>query len=145
MSQVQRIYDIAIRLMDAQDHLSGRTDMAENREYRLRTPDLLSSVLHRARDASREPLDAQGRRLPCPQVADMEADIPLDERVCLGVLPYALAALLLSEEDPGRANFFWQSFEALLREAQRQLPAPIEAVEDLYGGIGHTQFGSWRG
>lgn len=143
MSQVQRIYDLAIRLMDAQDPTNGRTDMAENREYRLRTPDLLNSVLHRARDASREPLDPQGRRLPCPQVTDMDSEIPLDERVCLGVLPYALAALLLSEEDPSRANFFWQSFEELLRQAQRQLPAPIEAVEDLYGGIEFDQFGRW--
>lgn len=143
MSQVQRVYDLAIRLMDAQDPLNGRTDMAENREYQLRTPDLLNSVLHRARDASWEPLDPQRRRLPCPQVADMESEIPLDERVCLGVLPYALAALLLSEEDPGRANFFWQSFEELLRQAQRQLPAPIEAVEDLYGGIELSQFGRW--
>lgn len=143
MSTVQRVFDQAIRLMDAQDQLSGQTDIAENREYRLRTPDLLNSILHRARDASLEPTDPLGHRLPCSRVSTMEDEIPLDERVTSGVLPYGLAALLLSEEDPARANFFWQSFLQLLLEAQRAIPAPIEAVEDMYGGIEFPQFGRW--
>lgn len=63
----------------------------------------------------------------------MEDEINLDERICTGILPYGLAGLLLTEENPSLANFFWQTFLEQLEEAKRGVPAGIDSVEDVYG------------
>ena len=45
MNTVQEVFDIAIRLMDAQNESTGSTDTADTKEYKLRTPSLLNSLL----------------------------------------------------------------------------------------------------
>lgn len=77
----------------------------------------------------------------------MTDEIGLDERICTGVLPYGLAALLLTEENPTLANFFWQTFLEQLEEAKRGTPSGESAVEDTYGFLGdclgYGQFSRW--
>lgn len=148
MNTVWEVFDIAIHLMDAQNESTGSTDTADTKEYRLRTPSLLNSLLDRvypASDTYRFPGD--GRRPVCPKVKEMTDEIGLDERLCTGVLPYGLAALLLSEENPTLANFFWQSFLEQLEEAKRGLPAGADGVEDRYGFLGdcleYGRFSKW--
>ena len=135
MSTVQEVFDTAILLMDAQDPFQGSTDIAENKEYRLRTPGLLSTVLPRVTTALGLP--------PCPLLSKMEETIPLEENLCRGLLPFALAGLLLMEEDPGRANFFYQSFLEQLKDSGRLQKARWESVEDCYGGVDRREFGMW--
>lgn len=164
---VQEVFDIAIRLMDAQNESTGSTDTADTREYRTRTPSLLNSILDRAYPASDTwpgtaygaPAGAQrqraawgedfaaARRPVCRKVTEMTDEIGLDERICTGVLPYGLAALLLTEENPTLANFFWQTFLEQLEEAKRGTPSGESAVEDTYGFLGdclgYGQFSRW--
>lgn len=141
---VQAVFDIAIRLMDAQNESTGVTDTADTKEYRLRTPSLLNSVLDRVYPAS-DTFVAGGRGLRpvCDKVSAMTDELDLDERICAGVLPYGLAGLLLTEENPTLANFFWQTFLEQLAEARAGIPAEIEAIEDAYGGLEYGRFGRW--
>lgn len=146
---VQDIFDIAIHLMDAQNESTGSTDTADTKEYRLRTVSLLNSILDRAYPYSdlyrNDVANATGGRRPiCPKVADFLDEVALDERICTGALPYGLAGLLLLEEDPSRADFFWQTFLEQLELCRQSLPSGIGEVEDVYGGIEYGWFGAWR-
>lgn len=143
MTTVQTVFDIAIHLMDAQNESTGSTETADTKEYQLRTPSLLNSVLDRAYPASDNWPEATDRKRPiCPKISAMTDEIELDERICTGVLPYGLAGLLLTEENPVLANFFWQTFLEQLEEAKRGVPAEIDSVEDVYGFLSDTfEFG----
>ena len=144
MNTVQEVFDIAIRLMDAQNESTGSTDTADTKEYRLRTPSLLNSLLDRVYPASDTFHQSQpGRRPVCPKVETLSDTLDLDPRICTGVLPYGLAGLLLAEEDPARADFFWQTFLEQLEAAKQAVPAEEGAVESLYGGIEFGQFAHW--
>lgn len=148
MNTVQDVFDIAIRLMDAQNESTGSTETADTKEYRVRTPSLLNSILDRAYPASDNYPQAEDRKRPvCPKVAAMTDPIDLDERICTGILPYGLAGLLLTEENPVLANFFWQTFLEQLEEAKRGIPSGIDSVEDVYGfmrdNLEYGQFAQW--
>lgn len=148
LNTVQNVFDIAVRLMDAQNESTGSTDTVDTKEYRLRTPSLLNSILDRAYPASDTYAGgSDGKRPVCPKVADMTDEIGLDERLCTGVLPYGLAALLLTEENPALSNFFWQTFLEQLEEAKRGLPSGIDSIEDCYGvlrdGVEFGRFAHW--
>lgn len=145
---VQQVFDIAIRLMDAQNESTGSTDTADTKEYRLRTPSLLNSILDRAYSASDNyPATTDRKRPICPKVYAMEDEIALDEYICTGILPYGLAGLLLTEENPTLANFFWQTFLEQLSAAKMALPACEDAIDDCYGFLHDTlaygQFSRW--
>lgn len=145
---VQEVFDIAIRLMDAQNESTGSTDTADTKEYRLRAPSLLNSILDRAYPASDNyPGTVDGKRPICGKVSAMSDEIGLDERLCTGVLPYGLAGLLLTEENPTLANFFWQTFLEQLEAAMQGIPSGEGSVEDCYGFLGdcleYGQFSRW--
>lgn len=145
---VQDVFDIAIRLMDAQNESTGVTDTADTKEYRLRAPSLLNSILDRAYPASDNyPGTVDGKRPICGKVSAMSDEIGLDERLCTGVLPYGLAGLLLTEENPTLANFFWQTFLEQLEAAMQGIPSGEGSVEDCYGFLGdcleYGQFSRW--
>lgn len=148
MSTAQDVFDIAIRLMDAQNESTGATETADTKEYLLRAPSLLNSILDRAYPASDSwPETADRKRPICPKVTAMTDEIALDERICTGILPYGLAGLLLTEENPALANFFWQTFLEQLEEARRGVPSGIDSVEDCYGfmtdNLEYGQFAQW--
>lgn len=149
MNTVQDIFDIAIRLMDAQNESTGATETADTKEYRLRTPSLLNSILDRAYSASDTyPRGEAGEgRAVCPKVTEMTDEVGLDGRICTGVLPYGLAGLLLAEENPSLAGFFWQTFLEQLEEARRGVAGRCSGVEDVYGilsdGVEFGRFGRW--
>ena len=57
-------------------------------------------------------------------------------------MPYGLAAHLLIDENPTVAAFFQQRYEELL-DKLGNVPAEFEPIEDVYGGIGHSEGGRW--
>lgn len=71
----------------------------------------------------------------------MSDTVDMDERLCTGVLPYGLAGLLLTEENPTLADFFWQTFLEQLNAAMRSLPSEIGDIEDVYGCFGGIEYG----
>lgn len=145
MNTVQDVFDIAVRLMDAQNESTGVADTADTKEYRLRTPSLINSILDRVypiSDTLTVPLP--GKRPIAAKVEAMTDTLDLDERICTGVLPYGLAGLLLTEEDPQRADFFWQTFLEQIHYCTVSLPSEIQSVEDVYGGVlEYGQFAHW--
>ena len=146
LKTVQDIFDIAIWLIDAQRESTGSTKTADTKEYELRTPSLLNSILDRAYPASDTYAAAQeaagpGKRPVCQKVSAMSDTVDMDERLCTGVLPYGLAGLLLTEENPTLAELFWQTFLEQLDAAMRSLPSEIGDIEDVYGGFDGIEYG----
>lgn len=85
MTSVQDVFDIAIRLMDAQNESTGATDTADTKEYALRTPSLLNSVLDRVYLGSDTYQSGEpGKRPICQKVSAMTDALDLDERICTG-------------------------------------------------------------
>ena len=143
MTAVRQVFDTAIHLMDAQNHSNGQTDTPDNRAYLLRTPALINSLQDRVFSADADAEGLPGSRPECPRVTDIDDKLDLEDRLAFSVLPYGLAGLLLSEEDPVRADFFWQTFQEHLLEARFSVPALETSVTDLYGGVGENRFGAW--
>lgn len=148
---VQDVFDIAIRLMDSQNESTGSTNTTDTREYALRTPSLINSVLDQVYPASDTYVSAaNGLRSTLPSVEALEDFLDLDDYICRNVLPYGLAALLLTEENPTLADFFWQTYLENLQRARNSLPTGIEAIEDVYGtgsamdgGLEYGWFSRW--
>ena len=149
MSTVQNVFDIAIRLMDSQNETTGATDTSDTTEYKVRTCSLLNSILDRVYPASDTyQTGSAGQRPICQKVSEFTDELNLDERIATGVLPYGLAGLLLTEENPTLSDFFWQTFLEQMEEAKRSLPSGEESVENVYGvgpwgGIEYGQFRYW--
>ena len=142
----QWVFDKAMYLMDEADQTSGQADHAETREYKNRTLPILN-VLRVECFPYSDTCQAHGpgRRPVCPEIPDLEAEIPLDDGICQGALPYGLAAHLLLDENPPLASYFQQRYEELLNALRRGIPAESEDIVDLYGGIEHGRFARWQG
>ena len=144
MRSVREIFDIALHLIDAQNESNGSTETADTKEYLLRTPNLLNSILNRAYPYSDTYVPVAEKRPVHPMVKAPADMIDMDDYICLTVLPYGLAALLVNPEgDNALASFFWQMFEGGLETAKRNLPSGIESVDSAYGGLEYGWFSKW--
>ena len=160
MDTVQGIFDRAVHLMDAQNESTGATDTTDTHEYALRTPNIINVLLDQVypySDTYPALTDGSVGRPSLPSVTNLEDGLDLDDYICRNVLPFGLAGLLLTEENPTQANFFWQTYLENLNTAKSRLPSGgIESVEDVYGGGGpggesymgwggieYGQFGRW--
>jgi hypothetical protein len=145
---VKEVFDIAIHLIDAQNESTGATETTDTKEYLLRTPNLLNSILNRAYPYSDTYVPVAEKRPVHPKVSAPADLIEMDDYICLSVLPYGLAALLVNPEGDGAiASFLWQMFEEGLMMARNSLPAGIESVDNVYGGFGggieYGEFSKW--
>ena len=135
---VQNVFDQAIHLMDAQNESTGSTTTADTKEYALRTPNIINTLLDQVYPYSGtypSVEDGSSERPFLPSVSSLEDELDLDAYICRNVLPFGLAGLLLTEENPTQANFFWQTYLENLNAAKSRLPSSgIESVEDVYGG-----------
>lgn len=150
MNTVQSVFDMAIHLMDAQNESTGSTNTTDTHEYALRTPNLINTLLDQVYPYSDTYPDltdeTAGQRPTLPSVAALEDVLNLDNYICRNVLPYGLAGLLLTEENPTQANFFWQTYLENLNTAKSRLPSSgIESVEDVYGGGDGSYLSHWGG
>jgi hypothetical protein len=144
MYSVQAVFDKAIHWIDAQNESTGSTNTADTKEYALRTPSIISlylNVVYPYSDTYRNRGD--GRRPYLEPVRSMTDELDLDARILREVLPYGLAAKLLSEENPKLANYFQQCYEEALATARYSRPAVIESIELPYGGIEYGEFSHW--
>ena len=135
--KVQDVFDKAIRLMDEQNESTGATITTDTKEYLVRAPDILDSILARVSLA----VGAAYTR-----VTTKEDEIGLDDAVVSGVLPYYLASALIAIEaqDSGLAAYFSKTGDmALSAIAARLSKAEAASVEDVYGGIEYGGFALW--
>ena len=54
-----------------------------------------------------------------------------------------MAAKLLVDENPSAASFYQQRYEELRAMFIARLPASVEDIELLYGGVGGGSFSRW--
>lgn len=141
---VQDVFDKAIHWLDEQNESTGATLTSDTKEYSLRTPNILNTYLNVVYPysdtyAARE----DGRRPYLEPVTKMTDELDLDAYICMSVLPYALAAGLVKEENPSIANVALQIYNENLNQAKATLPSTVGDIENVYGGIEYGKFSQW--
>lgn len=144
MTTAQWIFEKAMHLMDQVGDDTGAADTADTKDFKNRVLPILN-VLRWECAACSDTFAAtgSGKRPVCPEITGFDSPIALDDAVCQGVLPYGLAAHLLSDEDPALAALFRQRYEQLLGAMSRSAPAVSEDIADLYGGVEFGAFARW--
>ena len=141
---VQDVFDKAIHWLDEQNESTGATMTSDTKEYSLRTPDILNTYLNVVYPFSDTYAPREdGKRPYLEPVTAMADEMDLDAFICMSVLPYALAAGLVKEENPSIANVALQIYAENLGQARSTLPASVEDVENVYGGIEYGEFSRW--
>jgi len=136
MTTAQKVFDIAMGLMDELSLGAGLTDHADTQDYRLRTPLILAALcgeLYPFSDTWHK--DEPGVRPVWTSVSAFDEDLGLDDFIARSVLPYGLAAHLLADENPSLAAFFLQRYQELLIRYGGAIPAESERIVNLYGRI----------
>lgn len=144
-TNAQRVFDLAMALMDEVNESTGQTDTSDTREYKNRTLFILNVLrgeLYPYSDTYDKDVE-NGKRPIAAVIENFEADIQLDDYICQSVIPYGLAAHLLLDENPTAASFFQSRYEELRSLLARGLPQGSEDIIDLYGGIEHCEYGRW--
>lgn len=109
----QEIYDITMALMDEMLD-SGAVDYASTKDYTARTPGILTILqtqvvmYFKSRGIDIDTLD---------RLESMTDEVDLEDDICMGVLPYGLAARLLGQEDTQMSSYFSQLYNQGLADA----------------------------
>lgn len=140
----QRVFEMAMHLMDEVNESTGAADTNDTKEYKNRTIPILNLLRMECFPASDTfAVTTPGKRPVCPEILGFADEIGMDDGICQGVLPYGLAAHLLLDENPTVASFFQQRYEEALGAAMRGLPTAAEDIISPYGGIEYGQFARW--
>ena len=140
MVTVQQVFDMAIHLMDEQNESTGATETVDTQEYKFRTISILNSVIPALYPYSGTySQSATGR--PAPRQLDwedygnpdFEQSIPLDDVLSLSILPYYLAAQLLSAENETLSAWFMNRYREFLIDLRDKVPASFESISTPYG------------
>mgnify|MGYP003300367409 CR=1 FL=1 len=140
MVTVQQIFDMAIHLMDEQNESNGGTNTVDTQEYKFRTISILNSVIPALYPYSGN-YDSQGTGRPMPAILlvneyrnpDFEQEVDLDDVLCLTVLPYYLAAQLLSAENEVLSAWFMNRYRETFNDLRNRIPADFEKISTPYG------------
>lgn len=142
MVTVQQVFDMAIHLMDEQNESNGATDTVDTREYKYRTLSILNSVIPALYPYSGTfKMSTAGRPIPQQLYTenhnnpDFEQTVPLDDTLCLSLLPYYLAAQLLAGENETLAAWFMNRYRESFVDLRDMVPAEFEAISMPYGGF----------
>lgn len=140
MVDIQQIFDMAMDLMDEADETSGSTDTMDTKEYRIRTISILNSGIQLLYPYSSncdrtvagrpyaEPLVADERKEP-----DFSQILPIDDALCLALLPFYLASLLRAGEDGEFSARMMNEFNRAFAELRSAVPAQFEQIIPAYG------------
>lgn len=140
MTTVQQIFDMAIHLMDEQNESNGATGSVDTNEYKYRTISILNSIVPRLYIYSSNYVD-KGKSRTAPRQLDnddhgnpdFDQSIPLDDVLSLSLLPYYLAAQLLSAENESLAAWFMNLYRENFNDIRNKSVASFEAIETPYG------------
>lgn len=140
MVTVQQVFDMAIHLMDEQNETTGATETVDTKEYKYRTLSILNSVIGALYPFSGT-YNATGAGRPAPRQLfyddynnpDFEQTIPLDDVLSLTVLPYYLAAQLLSAENEALSAWFMNRYRETFNDLRNRIPAEFERISTPYG------------
>lgn len=141
MVTVQQVFDTAIHMMDEQSETSGDTSTQDTREYEYRTLSILNTAMVALYPYSDTACRQPGKRPVCPQLMlpgsyrspDFTQEIPLDDGLALGVLPYALASHLLAGENETLSAYFQSRYAQVFADIRSDIPAEFEQIDTPYG------------
>lgn len=140
MAKVQEIFDMAIHLMDEQSETSGATATVDTQEYKYRTISILNSVIPALQIYSSDyPRTGFGRPEPeilladNPSNPDFNQKIRLDDTLSYTLLPYYLAAQLLSGENETLAAWFLARYREAFSDIRNKVLAEFETISTPYG------------
>lgn len=139
---VQNIYDMAIHLMDEQNESTGKTETVDTNEYKFRTISILNTVIPVLYPYS-SGYDGNKPGRPVCQLLyvedyrnpDFDQEIPLDDDLSAALLPYFLAAQLLSGENESLAAWFLSRYRDTFFDIRNQLPAEFTPIRMPYGAF----------
>lgn len=140
MVTVQQIFDMAIHLMDEQNETTGATGTVDTNEYKYRTISILNSVIPALYPYSGNYAPGESGR-PSAQILqwndyrnpDFTQPVDLDDTLCLSLLPYYLAAQLLSAENEVLSAWFMNRYREAFNDLRNRIPADFEKIPTPYG------------
>lgn len=140
MVTVQQIFDQAIHLMDEQNEQNGATVTVDTQEYKSRTISILNTAIPRLYPYSSNYDRTEVGRPSAKILAnddhanpDFTQRIMLDDDLCIGLLPFYLAAQLLSAENEDLAAWFMTQYRECMNDFKRNVPASFEPISTSYG------------
>lgn len=140
MVSVQQVFDMAIHAIDEQNESTGSTATVDTTEYKTRTISILNSIIPRLYPySSNYRPTGSGRPEPATLFWEGYSDpdftqfIDLDDTLCLSVLPFFLAAQLVSAENTELANWMMNLYRENFNDLRNRIPADFEPIPTPYG------------
>lgn len=137
---VQQVFDQAIHLMDEQNENTGATATADTKEYMSRTISILNTIIPRLYPYSSNYNQQESGRPKAIALdrgdyskPDFHQIIMLDDAISMGILPFYLAAHLLSGENESLAAWFMNQYREAFADIKKTTPASFEAISTPYG------------
>ena len=128
--KAQTIYNITMSLMDERKD-DGSVDISSTKDYLARSPGILT-VIQTEITMELKKVGADVETLD--EVEDMDTDIELKDDICFAIIPYALAAQLLLQEDATLSNYFASKYDEKLYRYLSEYREKAKQVEreDVY-------------
>lgn len=145
MTTAQRVFDLAMGLMDEVNETTGATDTGDTKEYKNRTLLILNALRGELYPFSDTFKCSDSKKRPISQVIeDFSLPLELDDYICQSIMPYGLAAHLLLDENPTAAGFFQQRYDELKASLSKGMPEESENIKDIYGSMTvHGCYSRW--
>lgn len=136
MVRVQQVFDMAIHILDEQSETNGKTMTVDTNEYKSRTISIINSIIPRLYFYSSNHVPGEPSKIlewgdygnP-----DFNQVIYLDDALCLSVIPYYLAAQLVSGENTELANWCMNQYNMNFADVRTKVPAEFEPISTPYG------------
>lgn len=122
------IYDMAANLLGVKTVDGG--DHADCTDYLSRAPDLINILIAETMYLDRRLKgDSEAEAV---YISGLESEIAQDERLCYGVMPYGLAALLIAEEDGELYKIMREQYLLAVRRLEEAVVGKRHPIEDRY-------------
>ncbi|MBR6593899.1 MAG: hypothetical protein IKK83_01765 [Clostridia bacterium] len=126
--KAKELYDLATNLLGVRSIDDG--DHPDCADYLNRAPDLIgvltAETLYLDRWLKK---DSEVRAV---YIESLEDELTQDERLCYGVLPYGLAALLIADEDTAIYKLMREHYLLAIRRLEETVTGRAHPIEDCY-------------
>ena len=135
MAEVSDVFDAAMSIMDELSD-SGKPQTTDTDEYKYRAVSIINTMiaeLYPFSETKKAGKTASGWR-PVEE---------FDDTLSVGAMPYGLASALLTDENPEASDRFKRRYNEIVAMHKANAQCSMGTVEDVYGGIEYSEFGSW--
>lgn len=131
--KVRQAYERALALINERD--SGGAYHSDVTDFEKNTPELVNSIITLLwlDECILRNISVKKIEWNFEPVKTMDDDIPLHDALSSGALPFALASLLILEEDAQRADYFWRIYNNARAEIVKTFASAWHStVKDVY-------------